>query len=196
MRDQITSASSFLMAQEQAENLFDYRIDIFDKFAISIPMSFPWQEFIAILVPPGVDNRLAMEALKKYRLFFQGDLTVNSYRGYEASEKPRLFITKFQARPTKDTLGRSPDELVLTDRVWLPLKAYLLAFGQFHEGSSGFLDERTHTMFPNERENILGGVAHIGWSLDHQVISSSFCHRERVSEDFGAREAVEIPLKA
>lgn len=137
-------------AETQANVIFGYKEGI-ALFALPKPEEIPWKEIIAILLPPGIDNRQAVDSLQKYDLAKWEETDVNRYSGHEASDKPRLFLMERNQRPTKSTMGKSPDALVKTGRLWLPLKAYALAFGQYYESTKQYLDSETWTWFPTER---------------------------------------------
>lgn len=180
------------LAEHQAHHLFGYKADIAKMFAL--PEVLPWKKIIAILLPSGLDNRQAVNSLRKYGLAKWEETDVNKYSGSKASGKTQLFLMERSVRPTKNTMGNSPDTLVKTDRLWLPLKAYALAFGQYYESTHKYLDAETCTWFPTERLSG-GGVAYGYWYPDDRYVRFLWDYADCEDDGMGAREAIEVPLK-
>ncbi|MFA6227360.1 MAG: hypothetical protein WC631_02710 [Candidatus Paceibacterota bacterium] len=181
------------LAEHQADKLFGYKANIAEMFAL--PEVLPWKEVIAILQPSGVDNRQAVNSLQKYGLSkAYEEVDVNKYKYHEASDKPRLFLIERNPRPTKNTMGKSPNTLVKTGRLWLPLKVYALAFGQYYEATNQYLDPETWTWFPTERLSD-GEVAYGYWNPSDRNVRFHWINAGGEIDGMGAREAIEVPLK-
>lgn len=180
------------IAEIQASLLFGYNVNIAKMFAL--PETVPWKETLAVLIPPGMDNRKVVNSLEKYKLVKREKVDVNYYSGSEASDKPKLFLVERSLHLTRNTMGKSPNALVKTSRIWLPLRGYALAFGQFFSATGGYLDVETWPWFPSER---LPGdeVACAGWNPDYCCVGFSWNNAALTSNFMGAREAIEVPLK-
>jgi hypothetical protein len=186
---------SIALAEVQAQKLFDYKTNIAEMFVLPKPEALPWKEIIAVLLPLGIDNRQAVDSLQKYGLAKWEEADVNKYSGSKASGKTQLFLMERRERPTENTMGKSPDQLLKMNRLWLPLKAYALAFGQYYEATSKYLDAETWTWFPTERLSD-GGVACGYWSPDDRDVGFGWYSAGCEGGGVGDREAIEVPLKA
>jgi hypothetical protein len=138
--------------QEFTKKYFGMEIDLRKRFAI--PAELPWNSIIPVFDPGGITNRDAIKILKKLKLTIWEEVDVMDYSGSEAKNGPSLHFIQNSVRPDEDTLGNqcmSPDQLVATNKNWLNLRGYALAFGLYYFITQEYLDPQTFTWFPNNR---------------------------------------------
>lgn len=193
-----TKKTNLIIALQEAEafhkKAFGEEVHLSKMFAL--PKTLPWNELIAVFQPAGADNRAcvkAMQAVMGGNAAYE-EVDVNSYSNSSASGKPRLFLIERSERPTADTMGMSPDQLIATKREFIGLGAYALAMGQYFMATGKYLDEPTWTWFPNDRLPS-GYVARGHWGPGSRQVGFRWSRPSHGSSNAGAREAISVPLK-
>ena len=161
-----------------------------------LPDTLPWNVF-AIFMPPRVTNlscvRMMQMAGRGLRVWEEIDV---DHFTFLFSDKPRLYLIERSERPTKSTMGLSPDQLLATKSTFTELGRYAIAMGMYHELTGKYLDsEETFTWFPRERRPQNGGVASGHWNLSSRKVRF---HKSDSDLEFsygGARLEIPVPLK-
>lgn len=180
-------------AEAFAKKHFDVSVKLAETF--QIPEMVPWEWVLPVFIPAGVDNRKAVELLKKLGLNPSEETDVMQYSGSAASEKHQLFLIANSERPDKDTMGLSPNTLRKTKKLFLVLKGYGLAMGLHNEDTKGHLDsEETFTWFPEERLSDVE-VARGYWYPRLRKVKFDRDDPGYVGDNGGARMAISVPLK-
>ena len=178
--------------EEFAKKYIGVEINLRERFAI--PAELPWASVIPVFDPGGITNRGAVEkALKSLGLAVYEEVDVMNYSGSKANKEPTLHFIQNSLRPDDDTMGLSPNQLVATNKNWLDLRGYALAFGVHHFATGEYLDPRTWTRFPNARLAD-GEVANGHWLPDNRRVKFDWYHSDYRNEYRGARLAIRVPL--
>jgi hypothetical protein len=178
--------------EEFAEKHLGMKINLRERFAI--PAELPWPSAIPIFCPAGMANRLAVKILKdSSSLSVYEEVDVMKYSGSQATQEPDLYFIQNSVRPDEDTMGMSPDQLIATDKNWLDLRGYALAFGIYRFTTGKCLDPQTFTWFPNNR--LAGGeVAHGRWRPLYRQVRFNWHGPGDRDGDGGARLTISVPL--
>jgi hypothetical protein len=189
----------FKALESYIKRVFGLTVTLSKKFDFSTVAelldSVQWTNVLPVFIPQGVDNRRAVDSL-----FISGfkkrpyeEVGVMEYEGSEASEKPRLYLIESSVKPNVDTMGQSPDNLVKTGKLWLPLKGYAVALGFYNQITHNYLDSETLTWFPDET---LPGVksACVHWDPYGDSVGFHWRNSSYASLDMGARLAISVPL--
>jgi hypothetical protein len=158
--------------------------------------SVKWTKALPVFIPQGVDNRQAVDSLFTVGFTKKPDEEddVMKYRWSEGSDKPRLYLVNFSARPDDDTMGVSPNNLVKTGKLWLPLKGYAVAQGLYNQMTGEYLDQRTWTWFPGETLPE-GHTADGRWSPNYGQVIFGWYYSPFEGRGFGPRLAIPVPCK-
>ncbi len=156
-----------------------------------------WTKVLPVFIPQGVDNRQAVDSLvtvgfknKPYE-----EVDVMKYEGSESSDKPRLYLVNFSARPDDNTMGQSPKNLMKTGKLWLPLKGYAVALGLYNQMTGEYLDVEDRSWFPGETLPD-GYTANGSWDSAGCGNNVQFYWNDSDYEhtSYGSRLAIPVPL--
>lgn len=178
--------------EEFTKKFLGVEVDLRDRFAI--PADLPWKSVIPVFEPGKLTNRKAVQkAIKDSGLAVWEEVDVMKYSGSEANNEPTLHFVQKSIRPDEDTMGMSPDQLVVTGRNWLDLRGYTLAFSIYHFATGEYLDPQTFTWFPNTRLSS-GRVASGDWSPDDREVRFLSAGPGSRSDYGGSRLAIPATL--
>ena len=137
------------VTEHWAKKFLGVTVNLREQF--DFPAKFPWKSVLLVL-DPRLNNRQAVKkSLKGQKLGVYEESNVMEYSGSEASSQSTLHIIENSLSPTRDTMGRTPDQLKADGRPYLGLRGYALAFGVHHFHSKNHLDPNTWTWFPDNR---------------------------------------------
>lgn len=188
-------------AEEYASKVFGFKDRLADIFQLEVVpellLGTAWVKVLAVFIPAGIDNRLAVDALIKagFKKSAYEEVDVMKYDGSAASNKPQLLLIDFSIRPDLDTMGLSPNSLVKTKKPWLNLKGYVVATGIHRQVTGKALDPETTTWFPEDRLPDSVRVANGYWHGDVQQVRFYWNTTGCENGDSGARLAIPVPLK-
>lgn len=179
--------------QEFAKKYLGVEVDL-GRFAI--PAELPWKSAIPVFDPGNLTNRDAVEkVLRAQELTVWEEVDVMKYSGSAANAEPTLHFIRNSIEPDVDTTNQMPDQLVATGKNWLCQRGYALTFGLHHFVTSGFVDVRTWTWFPNNRL-ASGRVASGGWYPGYREVWFDWCSSVGHDPDMGARLAMPVSLRS
>ncbi len=180
-----------------AKKAFGLEVKLAEMFNLSaIPellVQVDWTSVLPVFFPAKFDNRQAVNSLvtagrkKPYE-----EVDVMQYTGSAGSEKARLLLVENSPRPSPDTMGQSPDSLVKSGGLWLPIPGYAIAQGLRYQLTHDYLDPETWTWFPNERLPD-GGSACGDWRPGSGDVWFSWGGSAGEYDDAGARLAIKVP---
>jgi hypothetical protein len=129
--------------------LLGKKVSLLDQF--DFPAELPWKN-VLLSYDPGLNNREAVQkAIKSQKLDVYEEADVMKYGGSGENDAPTLYVIENSPRPTKDTMGSTPDQLEVDGRLYLPLRGYALAFGLLYFVKGRYLEAATWTSFPKNR---------------------------------------------
>jgi hypothetical protein len=145
-----TNLDEAIVASEKfAKEVLGAEVNLRERF--DFPTMIPWEN-VLVIFDPGLNNRQVVEkSLQSQKLKVYEESLVEQYSGSEPSAQPTVHIIENCLRPTKDTMGMSPNQLRADGRPYLSLRGYALAFGLRFSVSKDHLDKETWTWFPENR---------------------------------------------
>jgi hypothetical protein len=117
-----------------------------------------------------------------------------NYAGSTVSGAPTLHLIENFIRPNADTMGKSPNDLRETKKLYLRLRGYGLAFALRFFAKKDWLDPQTWTWFPEDRLSD-GSVAYGGWYPAYREVRFYWNGPARRSSHCCARVAIPVSLK-
>jgi len=188
LEEMIKAAEKFAMER------FGVTIDLRKRFVI--PESLPWKEVLLVFDPGSLTNRNAVDVLKNSKLNVYEETDVINYSGSEAFTVPTLQIISLSDTPDKDTMNISPNDLRKTDKSYLRLRGYALAFALHHSMTGKYLDPKeTFTWFPEDSLSD-GGVADGHWDPHDCRVRFCWSYADYRGSDGGARAAILVSLRS
>jgi hypothetical protein len=163
-------------------------VDLRKQFAI--PAEFPWQSVIPVFDPGNMTNRqMVKRVLKELGHEVYEETDVMKYSGSQACKEPTLHFIENSIRPNADTLGKSPNDLRQTGKLYLRLRGYGLAFALYHFAKNDYLDPQTFTWFPEDRLSD-GNVANGYWNPGGREVGFGWDGPDSRGSDSGGRVAI------
>ena len=178
-------------AEKFAKDHLGVEVKLRKRFAI--PKTLPWKSAIPVFDPGNLTNRAMFKLLNKLGLNPWEEMDVMQYSGSKASGAPTLHLIQNSVRPDEDTMGMSPDQLVATQKSWIELRGYGLAFGLHHVVTNEYLDPQTFTWFPGNRLRSVR-VARGYWDAGARQVRFLWYYSFVLNPDGGARLAMSVPL--
>ena len=177
-------------AQRFAKEFLGVGIDFRKRFVI--PKTVPWPSVLPVFDPGGLTNRDMFKLLKKLGHNPYEETDVMRYDGSEANKSPTLRLIANSVKPDAWTLtnqGISPNEFLATNKRFLDLRGYGLAFVLRHAIGNDYLDTRTFTWFPENRLAD-GHVAYGYWNPDYGQVRFYWNYPANRRSNGGARVAI------
>lgn len=183
------------IAEKFAKTYLGVEVKLWETFVI--PETLPWQSAIPIFDPGGMTNSdVIQKVLRGSGLATWEEVPVDQYSGSGANGGPTLRFIQSSVRPDADTMGKSPDWLVATQKNWLDPRGYALAFALHHQVTGEWLDPQTFTWFPNNRLSD-GWVARGHWDPVRRLwVRFRWGNSDVEHPSGGARLAIQVPLKS
>ena len=170
-------------------------VEINLRQSFDIPVELPWKSVIPVFDPGNLDNRgMVNKAIKGLGFQVYEENNVMKYSGSEAVKQPTLHFIENSIRPNADTMGKSPDDLRQTGKLYLRLRGYGLAFATYNFAKGEYLDPQTWTWFPEDSLSDCG-VACGGWDPVGRKVRFLWGYSVRRNSDMGARLAMPVSLK-
>jgi len=168
-------------------------VNLRERFAI--PAELPWKSVLPVFDPGNLDNRGMVEkALKGLGLNVYEETDVMNYASSAMSGAPTLHLIENSIIPNADTMGKSPNDLRETKKLYLRLRGYGLAFALCFSAKKVWLDSQTWTWFPEDRLSD-GDVANGYWDPGYRKVGFDWSDPGDRRSSSGARVAMPVSLK-
>jgi len=160
-----------------------------------LPEELPWQSVIPVFDHGTLTNRDMVDKVLKGRgLAVWEEEDVMKYSGSQALKKPTLHLIENSVTPNEDTMGKSPNGLRRTKKLYLRLRGYGFAMALYHFAKTEYLDPKTFTWFPEDRLHD-GYVAGGYWDSRSEEVEFRWGNPDNGDPYGGGRVAIPVPLR-
>jgi hypothetical protein len=191
------SESCLQEIQNFYQDFFGIRYDICEKFGFDLGESFPFMKPLLILGPSGIFSWYLIKKLEGLGIKVECDPSIE-WSFSERQPNSTLKVINWSDQPTKETLGKSPQQIesmifsLPTHKSFLSLNEYLIATGLIFATTGKFLEERFSTYFPEitNADGVSMARSDVR-PMDHRLIITS----GNSSVGCGPRIAFDVPWK-